>query len=42
MMTAGAISPLLNDGSYQIFVGTGDGQFWVLDPDEMDWLPADL
>jgi hypothetical protein len=32
-MTAGAISPLLSDGSYRLFVGTGSGQFWVLDPE---------
>jgi hypothetical protein len=40
MITAGAISPLMPDGGYQLFVGTGSGQFWVLDPAEMDWIPV--
>jgi hypothetical protein len=37
MLTGLTTSPLLNNESYQIFVGTGSGEFWVLDPDEMDW-----
>jgi hypothetical protein len=34
-----AVSPLLKDGQHDLFLGTRSGQFLVLDPDEMDWIP---
>lgn len=36
-MLAGAVSPVLADGSYRLFAGTADGQVWVLDPAAMQW-----
>ncbi len=35
--TALAMSPLLDDGSHLIFVGTSTGEFWTLDPAALDW-----
>ena len=39
-MTVGAVSPLLEDGSYRLFVGTAAGEFWSLDPMALAWQPA--
>ena len=39
-LTAGAISPALDDGRHQIFVGTAVGEFWVLDPAALAWEPV--
>ena len=36
------ISPLLANGRYQLFIGTNDGQFLALYPDEQNWLPIPL
>ncbi len=34
------ISPLLAGGRYQLFIGTNDGQFLALYPDEQNWQPV--
>ncbi len=36
-LTAGAISPLLDDGRHQLFIGTAVGELWVLDPTALAW-----
>ncbi|OQY22996.1 MAG: hypothetical protein B6I34_05110 [Anaerolineaceae bacterium 4572_32.1] len=36
-LSAGAISPLLDNGRYQIFIGTAAGEFWSLDPAALTW-----
>ncbi|MFN8487527.1 MAG: hypothetical protein U0350_08050 [Caldilineaceae bacterium] len=32
-----AISPLLSDGHYRLFIGTNAGEFWTLDPAQVQW-----
>ena len=39
-MASGVVSPALTGGGYRLFVGTADGQVWVLDPAQMQWKPA--
>jgi hypothetical protein len=39
-MSTAAVSPLLGDGTYRLFVGTANGQVWTLDPVAMTWRPA--
>jgi len=41
-LTAGAISPLLDDGRYQLFIGTAVGEFWALGPAAMAWEPVQI
>jgi len=36
-LMASAVSPLLDDGSQQIFIGSAAGEFWTLDPTALDW-----
>ena len=37
-LTVPAISPLLADGTYRLFINSGyTGQFWALDPSKADW-----
>lgn len=36
-LTALAVSPLLVDGSYQVFIGTALGEVWVVDPTLARW-----
>jgi hypothetical protein len=38
-LTAMAISPVLDNGQYQLFIGTAAGEFWSLDPTEITWEP---
>lgn len=38
-LTALAVSPPLADGSHQLFVGTNAGEFWRLEPAELNWEP---
>jgi len=38
-LSALALSPIGNDGSYQLFVGTNDGEFWTLNPAQVQWQP---
>jgi photosystem II stability/assembly factor-like uncharacterized protein len=39
-LTSGAITPLLDDGQHQLFIGTAAGEFWTLDPATLDWEPV--
>lgn len=41
-LTAGAISPMLDDGFYQLFIGTAAGEFWALDPAALAWEPVEI
>lgn len=36
-MSAATVSPSTADGGYRLFVGTNDGQVWMLDPAQMTW-----
>lgn len=40
-LTAAALSPLLDDGRYQLFIVTTAGEFWVLDPPTLAWEPVE-
>jgi hypothetical protein len=39
-MSTAAMSPLLSNGTYRLFVGTANGEVWALDPAAMTWRPA--
>jgi hypothetical protein len=36
-MHTAAVSPVAADGGYRLFVGTSNGQVWMLDPEHMTW-----
>ncbi|MBM4431491.1 MAG: hypothetical protein FJ026_14275, partial [Chloroflexi bacterium] len=38
-ITAGAISPLLDDGGHHLFIATENGEFWPLNPATLAWQP---
>jgi hypothetical protein len=34
-----SLSPPLEDDQHQIYLGTANGEFWVLNPEDLEWLP---
>lgn len=41
-LTTAAVSPLLPDGSHQLFIGTAAGEFWSLNPAVLNWEPVQV
>jgi len=41
-LTAAAISPMLDNGRYQLFIGTASGEFWSLDLAALAWEPVHI